>query len=55
MRALQNEVHFWQEDGWLSGVRDKNALVKLPEDERAAWQQLWADVAALLKRAEASD
>jgi tetratricopeptide (TPR) repeat protein len=52
LQALRKAVHYWQKDGWLSGVRDKNALDKLPKPERAAWQQLWTDVAALLKRAE---
>jgi tetratricopeptide (TPR) repeat protein len=53
LQALRKEVHYWQEDGWLSGVRDKAALAKLPDAERQAWAQLWADVAALLKRAQA--
>ena len=43
----------WQEDRDLAGVRDKDALAKLPAEERAAWEKLWADVAALLKKAEA--
>jgi len=34
-----------------SVVRTKAALTKLPADERAAFTQLWADVAALLKKA----
>jgi hypothetical protein len=34
-------------------VRTKAALAKLPADERAAFTQLWADVAALLKKAQA--
>jgi hypothetical protein len=32
-------------------VRDPEALERLPEAERQAWQQLWADVDALLKKA----
>jgi hypothetical protein len=32
-------------------VRDPDALARLPEAERAAWQALWADVEALLKKA----
>jgi tetratricopeptide (TPR) repeat protein len=35
----------------LTSVRDATALAQLPADERAAWQQLWADVAPLLKKA----
>jgi hypothetical protein len=40
----------WQGDTDLVGVRDKDALAKLPEAEREAWQKLWADVAALLEK-----
>jgi len=36
----------------LAGIRDAEAVAKLPADERAAFMQLWADVAALLKKAE---
>ncbi len=28
-------------------MRDKDALEKLPADERDAWRKLWADVAEL--------
>jgi hypothetical protein len=42
----------WQEKRDLAGVRDKDALAKLPAEERAAWEKLWADVAAVLKKAE---
>jgi tetratricopeptide (TPR) repeat protein len=42
----------WQEDSDLAGVRDKNALAKLPADEQDAWRQLWTDVDALLKKAQ---
>ncbi|HKB40280.1 MAG TPA: tetratricopeptide repeat protein [Gemmataceae bacterium] len=41
----------WQKDDDFAGVRDP-ALARLPAEERAAWQRLWADVAALLKKAE---
>ncbi|HZY86420.1 MAG TPA: tetratricopeptide repeat protein, partial [Gemmataceae bacterium] len=37
----------WQTDPALAGVRDRAALAKLPDAERAQWQRLWADVAAL--------
>ncbi len=36
----------------LAALRDEKALAALPEKERAAWQQLWADVAALRKKVE---
>jgi tetratricopeptide (TPR) repeat protein len=42
----------WQKDADLAGLRDKAALAKLPAEERAACERLWADVAALLKKAE---
>jgi tetratricopeptide (TPR) repeat protein len=38
----------WQTDPALASVRDRAALAKLPEAERAQWQRLWTDVAALL-------
>jgi tetratricopeptide (TPR) repeat protein len=38
----------WQRDPALASVRDPTALAKLPDTERAQWQRLWADVAALL-------
>jgi tetratricopeptide (TPR) repeat protein len=42
----------WQTDPHLAGVRGTGGLAKLPEDESQLWERLWADVAALLKRAE---
>jgi tetratricopeptide (TPR) repeat protein len=47
-RALQDEHH----DRNLAGLRDAAALARLPAEERAAWKKLWADVAALQKKAE---
>jgi tetratricopeptide (TPR) repeat protein len=41
-------VATWQTDPALASVRDPEALAKLPDAERAQWQRLWADVAALL-------
>jgi tetratricopeptide (TPR) repeat protein len=42
----------WQSQPDLAGLRDTAALAKLPADERKAFTQLWADVAAVAKRAE---
>jgi serine/threonine-protein kinase len=50
---VQQQMRHWQADADLAGVRDPDALAQLPEAERQQWQQLWADVTALLKRAEA--
>jgi hypothetical protein len=41
----------WLEDNDLAGVRDKEILDKLPEEERLAWQKLWSDVEAIVVRA----
>ncbi len=43
----------WQHDTDLAGIRDAVALAKLPPDEQKAFTQLWADVAALLQKANA--
>ena len=48
----QQTLMHWQEDRDLAGLRDKDALAKLPGEERTACERLWADVAALLKKAE---
>jgi serine/threonine-protein kinase len=50
--ATQQELRRWQQDSDLAGLRDPAALGKLPPAEREACTQLWADLAALLKRAE---
>jgi serine/threonine protein kinase/Flp pilus assembly protein TadD len=41
------ELRGWQADPRLAGVRSEG-LVKLPEAERQAWRQFWADVADTL-------
>jgi tetratricopeptide (TPR) repeat protein len=46
-RILQH----WKADGDLVGIRDPEALAKLPEAEQAACRALWAEVDALLARA----
>ena len=45
--SVEGALTVWQTDTALGGVRDPAALAKLPADERASWQRLWADVAAL--------
>jgi hypothetical protein len=42
----------WQNDAALAGIRDRAALDRLPAEERAACERLWADLAALLKKAD---
>ncbi len=49
--AVEPTMKHWQKDGDLAGIRDAAALAKLPAEERAACEKLWADVTALLKKA----
>jgi Flp pilus assembly protein TadD len=48
--AVRRQFQHWRKNPDLVSVRDAAALAKLPADERAAWQKLWADVDALLQR-----
>jgi tetratricopeptide (TPR) repeat protein len=49
-RALVGQkMQYWRKDRDLAGVRDPEALAKLPDAERAEWEKLWADVDALLR------
>src|SRR5262249_34279365 len=41
----------WRNDLDFSGIRDADALAKLPEAECKDWQSLWAEVEILLARA----
>jgi len=50
--TLVQTLSRWQQDTALAGIRDAAALAKLPVGDRAAFAQFWADVAALLKKAE---
>jgi tetratricopeptide (TPR) repeat protein len=50
--ALTQELRHWQADTDLAGVRDPQALAKLPDGERKNWQALWADVDQLLQKAQ---
>jgi tetratricopeptide (TPR) repeat protein len=43
-------VRSWQGNEDLAGVRDEQALEKLPADERRDWQALWEKAAALAAR-----
>jgi serine/threonine-protein kinase len=48
------KMRHWQADTDLAGVRDPALLARLPAEERAACERLWADVAELLRRAQAT-
>jgi serine/threonine-protein kinase len=49
--AVVQALQHWKEDTDLVGVRDPDALKKLPDEEQKAWRALWADVDNLLKKA----
>jgi tetratricopeptide (TPR) repeat protein/tRNA A-37 threonylcarbamoyl transferase component Bud32 len=53
-QAVQQTLQHCQRDPDFDSVRGQEALAQLSETERTAWQQLWTDVAALLKKASAS-
>jgi superkiller protein 3 len=50
--AITQVLSYWRNDPDLAGIRDQDALVKLPTEERTAFAKLWADVTMLLKKAE---
>jgi hypothetical protein len=49
---VRQKLQDWQKDPDLASVRGKAALAKLPEAERAAWQEWWIDVEKLLKKTQ---
>jgi tetratricopeptide (TPR) repeat protein len=49
--AVAKTLQHWQTDADLAGLRDQDALAKLPQTERAECNKLWADIGALLARA----
>jgi hypothetical protein len=50
--AIAQTLRHWQEDTDLAGVRETEALQKLPGEERKAWDALWAGVKDLLKKTQ---
>jgi tetratricopeptide (TPR) repeat protein len=48
---VQQMLAHWHEDDDLIAVRSSDWLAAMPAADRARWQQLWADVAALQKKA----
>jgi tetratricopeptide (TPR) repeat protein len=51
--ALRLTLNQWWQDADLFSVRDARELARLPEAERTAWQQLWADVEERLQKVSA--
>jgi tetratricopeptide (TPR) repeat protein len=52
-RQVASTMLHWQRNPDFVGVRGEDALAELPASERAGWQQLWAEVQAVLERASA--
>ena len=52
--AITKALEHWKVDADLAGLRDADALARLPEAERKDWQALWADVDALRLKAAAA-
>ena len=52
--AVANALARWKQDLDLAGIRDDAELAGLPDEERAAFKQLWADVDRLLDRSQGS-
>jgi serine/threonine-protein kinase len=51
---VQQALRHWQQDIDLAGLRDREAMAKRSAQEQKASARLWADVAELLKKAEAT-
>src|SRR5262249_58148571 len=45
--VVEQQLGLWLKDADLACVRDRQALDRLPEGERAAWRRLWDDVESL--------
>jgi tetratricopeptide (TPR) repeat protein len=54
-QSIQQRLAHWRRDPDLVSVRDPQALNRLPENERAAWQALWREVDELLTRTAKKD
>jgi tetratricopeptide (TPR) repeat protein len=51
-QAVKQTLQHWQKDPDLDSVRRKEALAQLPEAERTAWQEFWAEVETLLQKTQ---
>jgi len=49
---IAGQMRHWQQDSDLAGLRDPAGVANLPADEREACNTLWAEVAALLGKAQ---
>jgi len=53
-QSIAKTLQQWKADSNLAGLRDPEALQRLPEDEQKACRALWAEVDTALKKAEKS-
>jgi hypothetical protein len=44
---IAKTLEHWKQDVDLAGIRDEVELAKLPDEDRAAFKQLWTDVNGL--------
>jgi len=44
-------LRHWRKDADLVAIRDTDVLATLPGAERSDWQALWAEVDALMRKA----
>jgi len=47
---IRQTLRHWQQDAYLAGVRDPDAVAKLQGSEQEACKKLWTDVTELLER-----
>jgi tetratricopeptide (TPR) repeat protein len=47
---ILQQLQWWQRDRDLAGIRDAEAIAKLPESEQQSWRTLWNDVEKLVKQ-----
>jgi len=52
---IRQGLRLWCGDPDLAGVRAKDALARLPDEESDRWKRLWSDVDALLRRVSAPE
>jgi len=52
--VVPKTLEHWKADADLAAIRDEKELAKLPDRERAAFQQLWKDIDQLLTKAMGS-
>ena len=51
---VRRRLHSWQTDVDLAGLREPDALDRLPPEERQECLVLWNDVAAALRRSQST-